>query len=118
MKYILVGWANLIIGGLGLLWQTIMLVAVYPKMNSLYKDVGAELPLSTMTFPYWNGVVIIFLVGVVYVGSKLAFAKNPSKGIFKWGIVALVVMFIMGGYFASVSLISIISPIYSVTGNR
>lgn len=117
MKYKVVGWLDLIFGSLGLIQQILMLFFIYPKLSSLYQDFGAQLPLTTKAYPYVSVVVALVLAVVVYVGARLIFSKVRDEKVFKVGIVALVVMLLLGGLFISSSVISAILPIYSLTSN-
>ena len=111
------GWLDLTFGLLGLAQQIIMLFVVYPKLNSLYQDfyIGGKLPFFTRAYPYITVVMIILLAGIAYIGKKLAFEKSPSEKLFKWGLVALIVIFLFGGYYVSSLMMSFISPLYSIT---
>lgn len=117
MKYKIVGWINLILGSLLLLQQIGMLFLVYPKLSYLYKEFGPDLPTSTKIYPYTTAVAIIFLSGVIWIGAKLAFNKIRSNNYFRLGITALVILFLFGGYYFSTQLLSVISPLYSITSN-
>jgi type II secretory pathway component PulF len=79
----------LVLGGFDFVQQAIALLVVYPKMNVLYEDFGAELPLSTKMYPYVTGVVILVLIGVVEIGWKLIRGRNPSNKLFRLGVTAL-----------------------------
>ena len=117
MKYKVVGWLDLIFGLLGLVQQTIMLFVVYPKLNALYQDfyIGGKLPFFTRAYPYITVVLIILLAGIAYIGKKLAFEKSPNEKIFKLGLMALVAVFLFGGYYISSLIMSFVSPLYSIT---
>lgn len=115
MKYKVIGWLDLIFGSLGFLQQILMLFVVYPKLSTLYQDFGAQLPLSTKAYPYFAGAIAIILVLVAQTGAKLAFTKKPSERLFKLGLAALILIFLLGGLYVPSAIFSIISPIYSLT---
>ncbi|OGC92473.1 hypothetical protein A3D85_03020 [Candidatus Amesbacteria bacterium RIFCSPHIGHO2_02_FULL_47_9] len=117
MKYKVVGWLDLIFGCLGLVQQIVMLFFIYPKLSSLYQDFGAQLPFLTRVYPYLTAIAAVVLAGVVYIGARLVFGKLPNEKMFKLGVIALAVMFVLGGSYLASSLTSILSPIYGLSSN-
>lgn len=115
MKYKVMGWLDLILGGLSFVQQAIMLFLVYPKMNVLYEGFGADLPFFTKVYPYTTGILILVLAGVVWIGWKLAFSKVPDKKLFKAGVIALIFIILGWGYYFGSSIMSLIYPIYDIS---
>lgn len=115
MKYKVVGWLDLVFGSLGFVQQVIMLLVVYPKMNTLYQDFGVDLPIMSRMFPYATGGVILVLAGIGFVGGKLAFSKTPSEKIYVLGILALISILMGMGYYSSLIMKSLITPMYEVS---
>lgn len=115
MKYKVVGWLDLIFGSVGLIQQILMLFFVYPKLNTLYQDFNAQLPLFTRIYPYLVVVAAIVSAGIIFLGMKLAFSKTPSNKLFKLGTITLIVILLLGILNIFSSMLSVISPIYSLS---
>lgn len=94
-KYKIVGIVNLLLGLVGILIQLEILLFVYPKLVSLYRDFNAEVPFSTQVYPYIQIAITVVLFVVVIVGVELTLTKNPNKKLFIAGIVSLTAILLL-----------------------
>lgn len=115
MKYKIIGWLDMVLGGLGFILQTVNLLVVYPKMKVLYGELGKNTPSSTQMYPFTTSITILALAVVVWLGWRLAFGKNPNDKLFKWGMLALAAVLLGMGYIMAYSTMSLVEPIYNIS---
>jgi hypothetical protein len=114
VKYKVIGWLDLILGGLGCGQQVIMLFLVYPKLEYLYQGMEVELPFITRAYPYLTGAGVLFLAGTGLLGAKLVFGSEPGEKLYKLGVALFAGLLILGGLYFSATLRSLIEPLYTL----
>jgi len=114
MKYKLVGWADMITGGVGGLQQLAMIAVVYPKMVRLYGELGASLPWYGRVMPYVSMGAVIYLGGLTVLGAKLVFDKSPKEGWWLAGLAGLAIAVGAAGLLMTVSVMGTVAPIYKL----
>lgn len=110
----IIGRLDIVFGSFGLLFPVVGLL-IYPKLGLLYQEFGNELPFFTRAFPYLTVFITVILIGVIYVGAKLAFTKSPGKKMYKLGLFGLIATLILAILYVPLMLTSLIFPIYSLT---
>lgn len=110
-----IGTLNLILGTVGMIFQASMLFVVYPKLNSLYVEFGASLPISTKIFPYITVLSLFMFVGMIIIGARLILSKDSNTKLSKIGLFFVIVTVLLGGWQVSTSLSSLLTPLYGLT---
>jgi hypothetical protein len=108
---------NTVVGAFAILVQSTLLIAVYPKLTQLYKDMGVQVSLTTHYFPILSAIFLAFLGYVVLVAVKLLKSKNPSDSLFKQNLLFTIILLVGNGLFVAFSVMSLINPIYSITNS-
>ncbi len=113
MKYRLIGAFNLLSGILQILLPALMLFFTIPRLNSLYSQANFDVS-SYITRAYiFGGLIILMGLANLFSGFKLFSAQKEKY--FNFALIVLVLTFVLGGYFISSMVLSIILPIYKLT---
>ena len=84
-------------------------------MLSLYQEMDAELPIYTQYSSVFSVIFLLIFLVVIIVGVKLL--MKPTNTLFNLGVIALVLLLTLSGYFVAVSVLGVIVPIYNVTNS-
>jgi hypothetical protein len=113
MKYAVVGILNVIFGFVEAFFTLSVMVFTIPKLSYMYTELGVEIPNLFSTYLILFTILLIG-IGNLFVGMKL-FSKSERKDVFfKYGLVLVIISLILSGAYISITLISVMQPIYGL----
>jgi hypothetical protein len=113
MKYALVGILNVVFGFIETFFTLSVMVFTIPKLSYMYTELGVEIPNLFSTYLILFTILLIG-IGNLFVGMKL-FSKSERKDVFfKYGLVLVIISLILSGAYISITLISVMQPIYGL----
>ena len=114
---VLIGVSNLIFGVVSSFVALSTLLFTLPKLNRMYAAMNVELSGSQTLNFLWP--LLLLIVGIIQIVTALGIFqvifKDKTDKFFRFGIILLVVFFIIGGLFYTFTFYSMLSPLYQLT---